>query len=153
MEDKKVEVIVTLLTIDNFLEKYPRFTSFAKGDGKVLFDAIMQENVFIDTSVIANHGYPSVLGVANQCEEIISKSEKLEADSFTKQFIGSVVCALMEANGYKKTGNKKSVPHNLFSTGEFYVKNQTISRVDSLKMCGSERLANLERVGKSVLIS
>ena len=152
MEDRKFEVIVTLLSIDDFLEKYPRFSSFAHGSGKVLFDSIMQEASFIATSVLADFGYPSVLGVADQCDEIINKTE-LDAGSFTKQFIGSVVCALMEANGYEKTGSKKSVPHRLFTSGEFYVKNKHISRVDSIKRCGSVRLASMKAIDSQIRVS
>jgi hypothetical protein len=150
MKDEKFQITVTLLTVDEFLAKYPRFSSLVSGEGKVLFDAIMQKEVFIETSVLANHGYPSVLGVADICEEIINLSEVIEADSFTKQFIGSVVCTLMEANGYKKTGTKKSVPHTLFTSGEFYKKNQNISRIDSVKMCGSVRLANMKSVDTTI---
>ena len=84
---------------------------------------------------------------------LFSKSENLKADSFTKQFIGSVICALMEANGYKKTGTKKSVPHELFSTGEFYKRKSKISRTESVQLCGSERLSNLEAVDKSITLS
>lgn len=100
--------------------------------------------------MLANYGYPSVLGVARKCQALIEKSGEIESDSFTKQFIGSVICSLMEANGYKKTGTKKRVPHELFTSGEFYERNSKISRIDSLNLCGTERLANLETIDVNV---
>ncbi len=152
MNDKKNEVTVTLVDVDDFLKKYPRFSNFVNSAGRELFDIIVKTEVFIDASVLANYGYPSVLGVARQCQELIEKSDEIDSDSFTKQFIGSVICSLMEANGYKKTGTKKSVPHELFTSGEFYEKNSKISRIDSLNLCGTERLANLETIEKNVTI-
>jgi len=44
-----------------------------------------------------------------------------ELTPFDKQFIGGVVCSLMEANGYQKTGTKRATPNKAFSKGEFYV--------------------------------
>ena len=43
---------------------------------------------------------------------------------FDKQFIGAVVCSLMEANGYEKTGKKRSIPHNAFTKGEVYARSR-----------------------------
>ena len=146
MRDEKVEFTVTLYDIHGFLRKYPRFKKFAHGDGKALFDEIMKKEVFIEASVLANYGYPSVLAVAKKCHEIIVNSDDLNADSLIKQFIGSVICTLMEANGYKKTGTKKSVPHELFSVGEFYERNSSICKLDSIQLCGSERLVNRETI-------
>ena len=153
MKDEKLEIVVTLVSVDEFLKKYPRFANFVFDNGKELFNTIVQKEVFLDSSVLANYGYPSVLGVADKCLEIITKSTNLEANSFTKQFIGSVICALMEANGYKKTGTKKSVPHELFSTGEFYKRKLKISRIESVQLCGTDRLSNLESVDKSIVLS
>lgn len=153
MKDTKIETTITLVDVNDFIKKYPRFSTFVNNEGRVLFDAVVKSQVFVDASILANYGYPSVLGVAQQCQEIIAESEELKADSFTKQFIGSVICSLMEANGYKKTGIKKSVPHKLFTTGEFYEKNLQISRVESINLCGSDRLSNLVAIDKSIVIS
>ena len=152
MKDQKNEMTVTLIDVEDFLKKYPRFSSLVNGAGMELFDVIVTTQVFVDASVLANYGYPSVLGVAKQCQKVINNSDELDTDSFTKQFIGSVICSLMEANGYQKTGIKKSVPHKLFSTGEFYEKKLNISRIDSVNSCGTDRLANLETVDTNVTI-
>jgi hypothetical protein len=42
---------------------------------------------------------------------------------YVKKGIGAMVCAIMEANGYEKTGVKKAVPpfpYRVFSRGEVY---------------------------------
>lgn len=152
MKDSKIEIVVTLVDVNDFIKKYPRFSTFVNNEGNVLFDAIVTPGVFVDASVLANYGYPSVLSVAQQCQEIIEKTEGLDANSFTKQFIGSVICSLMEANGYKKTGTKKSVPHKLFTTGEFYEQNFQISRIESVNLCGSARLSNLTPIDQTIVI-
>lgn len=153
MDDLKFKKDVTVWDHSEFLEKYPRFKEFLSGDGGKLFDEIMKPDVFVSASVLADKGYPSVLAVAEQSKLIISEQGAPGAISFCKQFIGSVICVLMEANGYKKTGKKKSVPHESFSTGECYVLDHEISRTKSLQLCGSERLANLTPVDTSTKIS
>ena len=152
MEDKTFEIIVTLPSIDDFLKKYHRFSTFVRGEGKALFELIIKPSVFLEASILSNYGYPSVLAVAKQSQDLI-KLENLKIDNFTKQFIGSVICVLMEANGYKKTGIKKSVPHEFFVTGEYYERDLLISRLKSLELCGSDRLANIKNVDVSVKLS
>jgi hypothetical protein len=153
MEDKTGKIVVTLLTADDFLRKYPRFKTFIEGKGEGLFKAIMQPDVVIEAMVLANYGYPSVLAVAKQSEEILTNPEQAGDNNFAKQFVGSVICAVMEANGYEKSGTKKSVPHKFFNVGEIYERNTTISRVDSVQRCGTERLANLTPVDRSYAVS
>jgi len=80
MKDQKNEVTVTLIDVDDFLKKYTRFSSFAHEVGRELFDVIVTTQSFIDSSVLANYGYPSVLGVAEKCQYIIDNSDKLIAD-------------------------------------------------------------------------
>ena len=119
MEDKTFEMIVTLPSVDDFLKKYTRFSTFISGEGNALFDIITKPEVFLESKILSDYGYPSVLAVAKKSQELI-KLKNMKADNFTKQFIGSVICVLMESNGYKKTGIKKSVPHDFFTTGEYY---------------------------------
>ncbi len=111
---------VCLISVDDFLKKYPRFSKFTNGNGRVLFNTIMQPDVIIDASVLVKYNLPPILAVAEPCYSVIDQTQELQSDGFTKQFLGSVVCALMAANGFKKIGKKKSVPHALFSVGELY---------------------------------
>ena len=122
MKTQTVRHAVKLPEVADFLEKYPRYTQLVQGDGRFLFDLIMQpDNLFL-AQAASHYKLPSVLSVAECCRVAIEEHEdSIELDSFTKQFVGAAICVLMEANGYRKTGTKKSVPHPSFSTGEFYV--------------------------------
>lgn len=50
----------------------------------------------------------------------VGSGQKQSLTTYTKQFIGAVVCCLMENNGYRKTGRKKSINHPDFIKGEIY---------------------------------
>jgi hypothetical protein len=64
-------------------------------------------------------GLPAVTGIAEiSIQEVKRTGRKLTP--FDKQFIGGVICCLMEANDYQKTGKKKAITHKAFSKGEFY---------------------------------
>jgi hypothetical protein len=122
MKSQEITYTIQLPDTDDFLAKYPRYTKLAKGDGKFLFKVIMQPEVFLQAQVLADFGSPSVLAVAELCRQAVEeKGGPVKLDSFTKQFIGAAICTLMEANGYQKSGTKKSVPHPSFSIGEFYI--------------------------------
>ena len=111
---------VNLPEVDEFLSTYPRYTTLVAGEEKSLYDMIMGSEVFIRARVISDIGYPAVLAVAEDCKIAADTNESITLNGFTKQFVGSAICSLMEANGYRKTGNKKSVPHKAFSVGTCY---------------------------------
>jgi len=125
LKSSKYSEVVNLPDSKEFLASYGRYTSLLSGDGKPLFDAIMRPEVFTRARVISDIGLPAVLSVADDSRNIAASNKNISLDNFTKQFIGSVVCSLMEANGYMKTGRKRRVPHESFSVGECYVKNHT----------------------------
>ncbi len=123
MQTQTINETVQIPEVDDFIKKYPRYTKLVSGEGRFLFNLIMQPKVLNAARVVADFGLPSVLVVAEQCRAAVEEAAgPVSLDSFTKQFIGAAVCVLMEANGYMKTGTKKSVPHASFSTGEFYVR-------------------------------
>ena len=122
MRSSKYSLNVNLPDIEDFLGTYSRYTSLVNGDGKPLFEAIMWPEVFIRAAVISDIGLPAVLAAAEDCRLLVGQDNELSKKPFTKQFIGSVVCSLMEANGYKKTGTKRRVSHQSFSVGECYVR-------------------------------
>lgn len=66
-------------------------------------------------------GFPAVTGIAECAVQEFVRAGK-EPTDFDKQFIGAVVCSLMEANGYGKTGKKRSIPHKAFTKGKVYEK-------------------------------
>lgn len=120
MQTQAFHQTVFIPSVDDFIEKYPRYSGLVQGEGRFLYDLIMQPAAIIRAQAASYFGYPSVLAVAEECKQAISQQEKILFDNFTKQFIGSAVCALMEANGYKKTGTKRNVPHESFKVGEYY---------------------------------
>ncbi len=108
--------------IKEFTARYPQFAGLAKGDGKFLFDIVMKPETFIQAMVLTEYGMPAVTSVAELC---FNEAKKRKAFKFTprvKQFIGAMVALLMAANGYVKTGRKKSIIHREYTRGEFYVK-------------------------------
>lgn len=113
---------VQLPQVEDFLVKYPRFSALAAGAGNRIFNQIMQPEVFINARAAADFGLPSVLAVAEMCKMASEEPGAPQLDSFTKQFVGAAICSLMEANGYKKTDNKRSVPHPSFTVGEVYAR-------------------------------
>ena len=122
VQTQTISYNIQLPDIDDLLARYPRYTKLVNGEGKFLFDLIMQSEIFLQARVLADFGLPSVLAVAELCRLATEEnSGPVALDSFTKQFIGAAICVLMEANGYQKSGTKKSVPHPSFSIGEFYI--------------------------------
>lgn len=70
---------------------------------------------------LCNLEMPAVAGIARSCYQQIQVQKEVSFSNFTKQFMGALVCTLMEANGFRKTGRKKAIPHPMFTKGEFYV--------------------------------
>lgn len=67
-------------------------------------------------------GYPAVAGITFLIAPILENVPTEEVD-YVKKGTGAIVCAIMEANGYEKTGVKKAVPpfpYRVFSRGEVY---------------------------------
>lgn len=120
METKQFSISVNLPTVDEFRERYPAYGNYANNEGNSLFKMIVSPESFIYAKVATHLQLPAVSGVAEICYKLVLENETIEWRGYTKQFIGAVVCKLMEDNGYKKTGTKKSVPHREFSKGEFY---------------------------------
>lgn len=111
---------VNLPTIDEFRDKYPQYGNYAENEARFLYDEIVCPKSFIFAMAATKMEFPAVTGVAEECYQLVQTKGTIEWRGFTKQFIGAVVCTLMEANGYEKTGIKKSVPHQKFTKGEVY---------------------------------
>jgi len=122
MKNQTISYTINLPETDDLLTRYPRYTKLVTGEGQFLFELIMQPEMFLRCSILADFSLPSVLGVAESCREAIeADAGSLTLNSFTKQFIGAAVCVLMEPTGYQQTCTKKSLPHPSFSIGEFYI--------------------------------
>jgi len=120
METKQFTLLVNLPTVDEFRERFPTYGNYASNEGSLLFKKIVSPESFIFAKVATQLQLPAVSGIAENCYKLVIENGTIEWRDYTKQFIGAVVCKLMEDNGYKKTGTKKSVSHPKFTKGEFY---------------------------------
>ena len=106
-------------SLEDFGKRFPQYKPYAADEGETLFKLLMRAeslNSAIDATKLV---LPAVSGIAEvSIQEVKRIGRKLTP--FDKQFIGGVVCSLMEANGYQKTGTKKAISHKAFSKGEFY---------------------------------
>jgi len=121
MKTKTFTLSVNLPSVEEFAERFPTYGNYAKGDGNFLFERIVAPDCYNNAKVATLvFELPAVAGVAEICYQTVSEHATIEWRGFVKQFIGAVVCKLMEDNGFEKTGTKKSVPHAKFNKGEFY---------------------------------
>ena len=113
---------INIPDLKEFTKTYPQFAGLAKGEGKFLFDIVMKAETFIQAMVLTDYGMPAVTSVAELCFNEARKRKGFKLNSRMKQFIGAMIASLMIANGYSKTGRKKSIIHRAYTRGEFYVK-------------------------------
>ncbi len=122
MKTKVFSREINLPELKEFTARYPQFAGLAKEDGKFLFDIVMKPETFIQAMILTEYGMPAVTSVAELCFNEAKKRRGFKFTGRVKQFIGAMVASLMAANGYVKTGRKKSIIHRAYTRGEFYVK-------------------------------
>ena len=122
MKTKMYSKKINIPELKEFAVAYPQFAGLARGEGKFLFDIVMKPETFIQAMVLTEYGMPAVTSVAEVCFNEAKKKRSFEFTGRVKQFIGAMVALLMKANGYNKTGRKKSIIHRAYTRGEFYVK-------------------------------
>ncbi len=104
---------------EDFGGRFPQYKNYASSGGRAVFDLLMSPASLNSAMVATAMGFPAVTGIAEIAVQEFVRGGK-ELTDFDKQFIGAVVCSLMEANRYEKTGKKRSIPHNAFTKGEVY---------------------------------
>jgi hypothetical protein len=113
---------VKLPSIEEFSKRFPQYGNYARGEGNFLYERIVSPDCFNYARVATVElKLPAVAGIAEICYQLVKNKKNVEWTGFIKHYIGAVVCTLMEANGFNKTGQKKSVPHSDFTKGEFYL--------------------------------
>ncbi len=122
MKTKVYTKQINIPELKEFETSYPQFGGLAKGEGKFLFDIVMKPETFIQAMILTDYGMPAVTSVAEVCFNEAKKRRSFQFTGRVKQFIGAMIAALMAANGYKKSGRKKSIIHRAYTRGEFYVK-------------------------------
>ena len=105
-----------------FEVSYPQFSELAKNECRFLFDIVMQPETFIQAMVLTEHGMPAVTSIAEVCFDQAKKRNGFIFTGRVKQFIGAMIASLITANGYNRTGRKKSIIHHAYTRGEFYIK-------------------------------
>lgn len=113
---------VKIPSIEEFSIQYPQYSNFAKAEGNVVFSKLMTPRAFIRGLVCTIIELPAVTGIAKLIVEDISPLKGKPGFNFSKQYIGALMCSLMEANGYSKSGKKRAIPRSLFTKGEVYKK-------------------------------
>jgi hypothetical protein len=108
--------------LKEFSTTYPQFAGLAVGEGNFLFNIVMKPETFIQAMVLTEYGMPAVTSVAELCFNEAKKNKGFVLSARVKQFIGAMIASLMTANGYNKTGRKKSIVHRAYTRGEFYTK-------------------------------
>ena len=122
MKKKTYSKEIYLPELKEFAAHYPQFAGLASGEGKFLFDIVMKSETFIQAMILTEYGMPAVTSVAELCYNEARKKKGFQFTGRVKQFIGAMIASLMAANGYNKTGRKKSIIHRAYTRGEFYAK-------------------------------
>jgi len=122
MKTKTYSKVINLPEMKEFAVNYPQFAGLVKGEGKFLFEIVMKPETFIQAMILTEYGMPAVTSVAELCFNEAKKKKGFQFTGRVKQFIGAMIASLMSANGYNKTGRKKSIIHRAYTRGEFYVK-------------------------------
>jgi hypothetical protein len=122
MKDQSFSLNVQIPELADFETRFPQYGPFARENGNFMFNIVMTPLSFLRCQFATELNLPAVAGIAEISFNATSQQSIIQFDGFLKQFIGALVCTLMEANGFTKSGKKKSVPHREYTKGEFYQK-------------------------------
>jgi hypothetical protein len=107
----------------DFQAKYRNFAPLIHRTDLQLWTTLNSEAAYSHMrSATVCWGYPAVAGITFLIAPILEKVKAADID-YVKKGTGAMVCCIMEANGYQKTGVKKAVPpfpYRIFSRGEVY---------------------------------
>lgn len=127
MKTQHAEYQINVPSVEEFAAQYRRDGNFARNEALFLYNLIMSPDSYLRARVATlDLDLPAVAGVAKVCYAAVEGQQTIEWNGRLKQFIGAVVCCLMEANGFSKTGIKKAIPHHAFTKGEMY-RESTVS--------------------------
>lgn len=131
MQVQPFNLLVNLPSVDDFAAHYKQYGQFARGEGHFLYTLLISPASFVRAQVATvDLDLPAVAGVAKLCHQAVQAQTDVEWSGYVKQFIGAVVCCLMEANGFQKTGVKKAIPYHAFTKGEMYTQPDTSKQED-----------------------
>jgi hypothetical protein len=117
MRSMEIKATVQIPSTDDFAGRFPQYGPRARNEGTGLFDLVMRPEVFIAAAVLTEKlSLPGVTAVAAEACELVGAG----FSGTDRQFLGALICSLMETNDYQKTGKKRAVPHHAWSRGEVY---------------------------------
>lgn len=120
MQPQSYVLQVNVPSVQEFSSKYKQYGPLAHGPAHFLFEVLTSPDSFIRAKMATILGHPAIDGPAELAYQAVANQDAIVWDARIKQFCGAVVCCLMEANGYRKSGERKSVRHHAFTKGEFY---------------------------------
>ena len=121
MKSLNFVVRVNVPEVDDVAAAAPQYATFARGDGRFLFDLVMRPESFLNArAVTLELGLPALAGVAEVLVRASDERPGFEFNSFAKQAVGSFLRVLMEANGFRKTDRRKAVPHPAFAKCQMF---------------------------------
>jgi len=121
MEVQSFNLRVRLPSVDEFAARYRPYSRFVQHEGRFLFDLLVSPASFNRAQVATvDLAIPAVAGIAKISYEAVQAQSGVEWGNYVKQYIGALICTLVEANGFQKTGVKKAIPHPGFTKGEMY---------------------------------
>ena len=113
------EIQVNIPDVETFCEQHKAYRNFIMDEGEFLYQLLMTPESFIKAKTATDDlELPAVAGIAKIAYR--TATEQGLWNGYVKQCIGALICTLMEANDYEKTGRKRSIPHPEFSRGEVY---------------------------------
>lgn len=117
MDSTMYEIKVFLPSVEEFGQRFPQYGPRAADAGRELFDLVMRAETFVDADALTRVlRLPAVTAVSSLAGEVLQR----DLTGTDRQFLGALTCALMEANGYEKTGQKRAIPHPDWNRGEVY---------------------------------
>jgi hypothetical protein len=120
MQKQSINLEAQIPDPNDFEKRFPQYGPFAHNEGAFIFNIIMNPFSLFRAKFATEMNLPAVSGIAELCYHATAQQKIIPFNGFLKQYIGALVCTLMEANGYSKTGKKKAIPHHAYTKGEFY---------------------------------
>lgn len=94
--------------------RFPQYAAIVQADGRPLYDLLTKPVNIVRLLLSAADGAAAVSGIAEIARDAASEL------SSGNRLVGALACCIAEANGFKKTGRKRSIPADGYSRGEVY---------------------------------
>jgi hypothetical protein len=105
---------------DEFAGMYPQYGNMAQNNYRALFNQLMSAESYLKGHFATQLGLPAISGVTAIIKPYLDQEPDDRQKGLIKQYAGAVMCSLMLANEYEKTGTKRAVGFEGFNKGEFY---------------------------------